>query len=76
MKDVAIDYRGVERVPFATVHSLGPAVTAPRPEDAATIAPKLFNSDSEEATPETKAGKQVPARAARGQDRQSINWRL
>ena len=75
-REAATDKRGIERVPFATVHSLGAAVAVPRPEDAATIAPKLFNSDSKEATPETKVGDRVPARAARGQDCQGINWRL
>ena len=49
-REAATDKRGIEseRVHFAAVHGLGPAVVAPRPEDAATVAPKLLNPSSKE----------------------------
>lgn len=48
--DAETDKRCIEseRVKFAPVHGLGPAVGAPGPKDAATVAPKMLNSSSEE----------------------------
>ena len=56
MREATYDNKGIERVPFATAHGPRATFDATRPKDAASIAPRLLNSDSEEATPETKVG--------------------